>query len=110
MEWALNGSAERQIIATYLLYYIIPNPKYADLTLTSLNRIVDHAVEGLLKDTVMWTDDLKATMDHNELSQRNPFVDHIVTKRDFNSVVRLVEEFGEKHGQFQNLVCREMKN
>jgi len=108
-EATVVGEVERRLIATYLLYYIMPNPKYASLTTTRLNEILRSAA-NILNDTVMWVEDLQGANDHSNSLKRNPFLDLSVTQRDFNSVVNLVEDVGEHYGQFQNLVCRGMKN
>merc|ERR1719356_1186227 len=49
-------------------------------------------------------------MDYKEESRQNPFADKASASRDFNLLVRLVEEIGEKYGRYQNIDCSAMKN
>jgi len=108
----IDNDAEGRVKETYLLFHIMPNPRYASLSTDSLNRILAKAPKfytGWL-DTVLWVQDLQGAMDHAESSRRNPFVKTEAITHDFNSVTRLVEGIGANYGQFQNLECQALKN
>jgi len=111
----LTGSAGQSIIETYLLFHIMPNDKYKELGPVGLKYLVGQADKfytGWL-DTIAWVHDLEEFIDYDESFRRNPFVGRVETegkRRDFSSIVRLVERMGEAYGQYQNLECRELKN
>jgi len=112
IESSLEGKAQDLVIATYLLFHIMPNPKYASLSTERLNQILQRAPKFYTgwEDTVLWVHDLQETMRYDERNMQNPFAAEESISQDFNSLVRLVEGVGEQYGQFQNLECRGMKN
>merc|ERR1719410_670948 len=111
MEHGLSTDIEGRILATYLVYYINPDPRWSSLSTETLNRYLKHLGRlSCTQDNVMWAKDLQATMAYREESRQNPFADKASASRDFNLLVRLVEEIGEKYGRYQNIDCRAMKN
>jgi len=114
LEQSLAGDAERRVVETYLLFHIMPSPKYAALSVQALNSLLPKVPKFYTgwEDTLLWLQDLQGAMDYEEFSRQNPFKagDVSTRSRDFNSVTNLIEVFGERYGQFQNLECRAMKN
>jgi len=108
----LTGDVEHRIVTTYLLFHLMPNPLYAQISPAGMNRILDQAPEfwtGWM-DTVMWVQDMRDSMDFWEASARNPFAGKAARSRDFNSLVRWVERVGEDYGRYQDLECRGLKS
>merc|ERR1719343_706366 len=108
----LNRASEHRIVETYLLFHIMPNPRYSMLDATRLNMLLAQAPKfytGWL-DTVMFVQDTRDALQYEQYQQRNPFFGEAATIRNFNSVVGVVGRVGENFGKFQNLECREMKN
>jgi hypothetical protein len=100
------------VLKTFMFFHILPSDRYANLTKARLNRVISRLPEFAFNwdNTMMWVDDIQESLAFEEASLTNPFVSKPRALSSFDSVVHLVEEVAEKHGQYQSLECREMKN
>jgi len=107
----LTQEMEDRIVSTYMLFHVKPHPNYTMMSTARLNRVISKASKFLpdWENTLLWVQDIKHTMDHEQLSDRNPF-NGPTEWHNFEAIARLVEEVGEEYGQYQNIECRTLKN
>jgi len=107
----LSEVMEQRVVNTYMLFHVKPHPNYTKMSPSRLNHVISKASSFLpgWNDTLLWVQDIKQSMEYDQLSVKNPF-NSAAAWHTFDGVAKLVEEVGEKYGQYQNVECHALKN
>jgi len=105
----VNQDEAKEIIAAYLASFIF-GTDLSEVSLPQLERlkrgIAKKSYSGW-RDTRVWLKDMQFSVQYVDRGVSNPFV---LGDLNFPAIAHVVEEVDDRHGRFQGLQCKALKN